>query len=601
MGLTKDEAFAAVFSDPFGGGTIRPYDYLAAAGYNQWGFVTAYHEPDPHHVVGCLAIGQEIGVQGWAGSFESGPIGRTYWYQGIPDIETPGLGSGDAGPAENAYWDKAGVVGWSPQFTGVAGTTTSLLRPGVYGQSGDAQGLPEGANAGVFGASSQAVGVRGWSTVNIGVAGDSDTSSGVFGASQSEYGVVGKTGGYPFGPHVADPNNPGTGDELWPNLAADEQGFVTAGVWGTAADAVGVAGSSLNASGVLGQSGRAPAFDPKMNYTGGVVGTSRGAAGVVGVSQNSYGVIATSQNIGLLATSENGIGVFATSQSGDGVFATSANGAGVAAGSQTEAGVFALSATNSGVTGMSGTLGPGVPNTIDSVAGVMGTSGEHLGVLGTSVNEAGVAGYSKNVVGVYGETGAVGSNAYAGYFRGNLFVTGQIFAGTKDAIVPFSDGSHRLMHCMESPEHWFEDFGGARLKRGRAVVKLDADFAKTIKTGDYRVFLTPEGNCGGLYIKSKRGGGFEVRELQGGMSNVAFSYRIVGRRRDIKRHKRFARIDITPPMPIAKSRALGHTAARARAFARKLRAAMQKHAVALRAKPARGRKVRSRRQRKARA
>jgi len=176
----------------------------------------------------------------------------------------------------------------------------------------------------------------------------------------------------------------------------------------------------------------------------------------------------------------------------------------------------------------------------------MGTSSDHLGVLGTSTNEAGVAGYSKNAVGVYGETGAAG--AYAGFFRGNLYVTGQIFAVIKDAIVPFSDGSHRLMHCMESPEHWFEDFGAARLKRGRAVVKLDADFAKTIRTGDYRVFITPEGDCGGLYIKSKRGEGFEVRELQGGTSNVAFSYRIVGRRKDITAHRRFARIDIKPPM-----------------------------------------------------
>jgi hypothetical protein len=155
---------------------------------------------------------------------------------------------------------------------------------------------------------------------------------------------------------------------------------------------------------------------------------------------------------------------------------------------------------------------------------------------------------------------------------------------------------------MESPEHWFEDFGAARLKRGRAVVNLDADFAKTISTGDYRVFLTPEGDCGGLYIKSKRGGAFEVRELQGGTSNVAFSYRIVGRRRDIKRHKRFARIDITPPMQITKPReTVGRTAARAQAFTRKFRAALEKHAGAVAAKPARGRKVRSRTQGKARA
>ena len=79
------------------------------------------------------------------------------------------------------------------------------------------------------------------------------------------------------------------------------------------------------------------------------------------------------------------------------------------------------------------------------------------------------------------------------------------------------------------------------------MVKLDADFAKTIRTSDYRVFLTPKGDCGGLYIKSKRGEGFEVRELQGGTSNVAFSYRIVGRRKDVRGLKRFPKFDVSVP------------------------------------------------------
>jgi hypothetical protein len=68
---------------------------------------------------------------------------------------------------------------------------------------------------------------------------------------------------------------------------------------------------------------------------------------------------------------------------------------------------------------------------------------------------------------------------------------------------------------MESPEHWFEDFGSARLQSGRAIVNLDADFAKVIKRGDYRVFVTPEGDCGGLYLRRKSATSFEVRELTG--------------------------------------------------------------------------------------
>ena len=107
---------------------------------------------------------------------------------------------------------------------------------------------------------------------------------------------------------------------------------------------------------------------------------------------------------------------------------------------------------------------------------------------------------------------------------------------------------------MESPEHWFEDFGTAKLRGGRAVVKLDADFAKVI-TRDYRVFLTPEGDCRGLYVRRKSAVSFEVRELMGGSSSVAFSYRIVGRRKDIGAHRRFAKIDTRLFLPAAARRA----------------------------------------------
>jgi hypothetical protein len=85
--------------------------------------------------------------------------------------------------------------------------------------------------------------------------------------------------------------------------------------------------------------------------------------------------------------------------------------------------------------------------------------------------------------------------SYAGVFAGNISVVGTLNAVVKNGVVPFPDGSRRVLHCMESPDHWFEDFGSAKLRRGRAVVKLDANFAKVIKRGDYRVFVTPEGNC----------------------------------------------------------------------------------------------------------
>jgi hypothetical protein len=69
------------------------------------------------------------------------------------------------------------------------------------------------------------------------------------------------------------------------------------------------------------------------------------------------------------------------------------------------------------------------------------------------------------------------------------------------------------------------------------------------QAGDYRVFVTPEGDCRGLYVRRKSANSFVVRELMGGKSSVAFSYRIVGRRKDIKQLRRFAKIDmpLSPP------------------------------------------------------
>jgi hypothetical protein len=479
MSVTDDDQFAA-----YGGAN---YDYLAM-GPSRFGFVTMASGNDPNFRVGCSAGGNIYGVFGYAG---------------------PGRDDGDTiGPATNTYTQNAGVYGTSLQFTGVAGAADAL-QPGVYGQFGDVSGLPPGLTAGVLGASSLAAGVHGWSQADHGVEGESETSTGVWGASRRAYGVIGQTGGAPFGPRFSDPNSRVSGD----------QRSVPAGVWGTATATFGVAGSSFKASGVLGQSGAPPAFDPKVNHTGGVTGTSRDAAGVVAVSQNGFGVVAISQVR-----------------------------AGVAATSQKAAGVYAASGTNSGVFGISGVAGPIVPNpALPHIAGVIGSSGAQPGVIGTSKAQFGVYGFSNDAVGVFGQTANPAS--YAGAFLGNVLVSGAFaVTGAKGAAVPFPDGTRRLLYCMESPELWFEDLGTAKLKRGRVVIKLDADFAVVI-TRDYRVFLTPEGDCRGLFVRRKTAADFEVRELMGGKSNVAFSYRIVGRRKDIKGHRRFAKIDTRVPSP----------------------------------------------------
>lgn len=106
-------------------------------------------------------------------------------------------------------------------------------------------------------------------------------------------------------------------------------------------------------------------------------------------------------------------------------------------------------------------------------------------------------------------------------------------SGTKNAAVPVDKGKHYVaMSAIESPRVWFEDFGSAQLRGGVAVVKIDSRFTQTVNTNrEYHVFLTPNGDCRGLYINQKSQGSFEVRELGGGNANVRFDYRITALRK----------------------------------------------------------------------
>jgi len=318
--------------------------------------------------------------------------------------------------------------------------------------------------------------------------------------------------------------------------------------------------------GVFGQAGDTPAAPAGL--FAGVLGTALDQPGVIGWSR---------ENDGVQGASFAGNAVTAVSFHGVGVRAVSGNLA--MRGSGQEAGILTESESGGfGLVGRSGQFGPGHMGPVTGGSGVLGTSalnpgvagssGAHIGVygqsgqagppappnrpiagvFGSSANQPGVIGTSTNNVGVFGQTANPAS--FAGAFAGSVLIDGNLTAsGTKAAAVPFPDGTRRLLYCMESPELWFEDFGVAKLKNGRATVKLDGDYAKVIKSAGYHVFLTPEGDCRGLYVRSRRSASFEVRELQGGRSNVAFSYRVVGRRKDIKAHKRFAKIDLRPPKP----------------------------------------------------
>jgi hypothetical protein len=166
-----------------------------------------------------------------------------------------------------------------------------------------------------------------------------------------------------------------------------------------------------------------------------------------------------------------------------------------------------------------------------------------------------IAGPNNGDTAVYaeGHAGAIGifaSGGQAGFFAGEVFFSGNVFVtGTKSVVVPFPDGSHRQLYCMESPENWFEDFGSGHLANGRAEIQLDPDFATTVSTDDYHVFIAEYDDNNALFVTNQTKTGFEVRAKTS--TKVAkFSYRVVARRKDIA-PARLAKV----PLPKAREEA----------------------------------------------
>ncbi|MGI8690438.1 MAG: hypothetical protein ACR2M3_17805 [Thermomicrobiales bacterium] len=192
---------------------------------------------------------------------------------------------------------------------------------------------------------------------------------------------------------------------------------------------------------------------------------------------------------------------------GVGVLGTSSNGSGVYGSSSASVGAYGVSASGYGVLGI-------VAN---------GAAGQGVGAIT----------YNSNSIALSGSVGPGVPGAYAGYFNGQVTINGDFaVTGSKSALVPHPDGSHRLLYCVESPEAWFEDFGSGTLASGKADIALDADFAALVDTKDYHVFLTQhEAEGAGLAVTRRDAAGFTVMERNKGAGGGTFSYRVVARRK----------------------------------------------------------------------
>jgi len=307
------------------------------------------------------------------------------------------------------------------------------------------------------------------------------------------YGWAGASTGYTYGGSFQSWSTSGTGVHSW---ASATTGYTYGGRFYN---------SSTDGTGVYGQAEASTGY----TYGGSFRSNSTSGAGV-------YGQAA--------ATTGNTFGGFFrnSSTSGTGVYSLA-----IASTGYTYGGRFYNSSTSG-----TGVYGQATASTGYAYGGGFrsdSTSG--YGVVGWAAASTGTT------YGVYGRTSS--PSGYGVYSKGNMKVEGALtVTGIKSAVVKLKNGESVSLYAVEASENWFEDFGSSTLKKGRALVQIDPTFAETVNTDkEYHVFLTPNGDCKGLYVTNKKGTCFEVRELNGGKSGISFSYRLVAKRKGYERQR----------------------------------------------------------------
>ena len=111
---------------------------------------------------------------------------------------------------------------------------------------------------------------------------------------------------------------------------------------------------------------------------------------------------------------------------------------------------------------------------------------------------------------------------------GNLHIN-----GTKSAVVKLKDGTPIRLFAEEAAEVYFNDYGEGTLSYGKSHIELDPIYLQTVTINDkhpMKVFVQLNDDCKGIFVSNRTGTGFDVVELQGGISNAHFTYRVICKR-----------------------------------------------------------------------
>jgi hypothetical protein len=268
--------------------------------------------------------------------------------------------------------------------------------------------------------------------------------------------------------------------------------------------------------GVVGQAGSTPA-DGVQGYG---TGDFSGVAGFGDPASNGTGVFGMGRGPGaqgVRGIGSGGLNVFPSSPVG-----VYGQGGAFGAAGVLGAGGIGVMAQGSNV----GVVAEGGPTGLNAIGATVGVRSQgHTGVVATTDGKPGSTALFAS---------ANPANETAGLFLGEVAILGDLLvSGLKAAVVPLADGTYRRLYCVETPDSWFEDVGFGTLVNGHAAIRLDPDFAATVQTDHYHVFITEYDGNNALYVTARSATGFEVRAGAGAV-DASFSFRVMAKRKDIQ-------------------------------------------------------------------
>ncbi len=200
-----------------------------------------------------------------------------------------------------------------------------------------------------------------------------------------------------------------------------------------------------------------------------------------------------------------------------------------------------------------GVFGYNTNNNTPGSFGGTGVIGVGCGVSGNLLLQGQGGAFTGYGIGLYAfQTNGANSGVAAGNFQdarsgnqvdvnawnlGTHYKIISTFAGSVSCSRKAPDGRNVVLHCPETPEIYYEDYGEGKLVGGKAHVNLDPIYASMVTVNGrhpIRVFIQPvdDTTCKGVVVINRTPAGFDVVELNGGRSNTAFEWHVICNAKD---------------------------------------------------------------------